>query len=467
MPEYDVVVIGGGPGGYVGAIRAAQRGARTAVVEKEFLGGTCLNWGCIPTKTLIASSDVLAACREAESFGVRVQGTVEPDWGAMMKRKDKIVGTLRKGIGGLLKSNGVEVYQGTGSFVDRHTVQVRPEAGGDPVALTTKATIIASGSDSVKPGFIPEAANIIYSREALAADSLPETMLVLGGGVIGCEFACLYARLGVKVTVVEMLPEIMPMADADAVGVVRKAMAKDGITIRTSSRMSDIESDGKRVTARVGDETLVADQLLVCIGRRAVSEGMNLPAIGLLPNEAGRIDIDDRCRTRVPGVYAIGDVASLVQLAHYASAQGICAANNATGLEDRFDGHLVPSCIFTSPEIGAVGLTEAEARDQGIEVKVGTFPFAALGKAMAIHETEGFVKLVTDAGTDQVIGAHIVGPHATDLIAEVATAMALEVTAVELGKAIHAHPTLAESVMEAAHAVHDECIHLPRSRRKP
>ena len=466
MSKYDVTVVGAGPGGYVAAIRATQRGAKVALVEKESLGGTCLNWGCIPTKTLIASAEVLATINRASEFGITLDGVAAPDWPAMLKRKSKVVKGLVRGIGSLVKSNGIDLYTGTAGFVDRHTLSISDEAGQTQRVETTN-TIIATGSDSVVPSFVPRASNVLHSRAALSAEALPNSILVLGGGVIGCEFACLYAELGVEVTLVEMLPEILPMVDGDLVRVVRGAMKELGITVLTSARMTDIEADGSRVTASVGDDTLEAECMLVCVGRRPVTDGLNLVAVGLVPDaDTGLIPVNDRCRTKAPGVYAIGDVCSQIQLAHWASAQGVCAANNATGLEDVFDGTGVPSCIFTRPEIGVVGVTEAQAKDQGLSIKVGTFPFTALGKARAIQDTEGFVKVLADAETDRVVGVHIVGPHATDMVAEVATAMRLEVTSVELGRAIHAHPTLPEAIMEAAHAVHGECIHMPRPKRR-
>ena len=446
-------------------IRAAQRGAKVALVEKESLGGTCLNWGCIPTKTLIASAEVLATINRASDFGITLDGVAEPDWPAMLKRKDRVVQGLVRGIGSLVKSNGIDLIAGTASFIDRHTLSVT-DGAGQTQRIETANTIIATGSDSVVPSFVTRESNVLCSRAALSADALPNSILVLGGGVIGCEFACLYAELGVEVTLVEMLPEILPMVDSDLVRVVRDEMKALGIAVLTSSRMTDIEADGSRVTAKVGEDRLEAECMLVCVGRRPMTEGLNLAGIGLVPDAAtGLIPVNERCRTKVPGVYAIGDVCSQIQLAHWASAQGVCAANNATGLEDVFDGACVPSCIFTRPEIGVVGLTEAEAKERGLSVKCGTFPFMALGKARAIQDTAGFVKVLADAETDQVVGVHIVGPHATDLVAEVATAMRLEVTAAELGRAIHAHPTLPEAIMEAAHVVHGECIHMPKPKR--
>ena len=465
MQEYDVTVIGAGPGGYVAAIRAAQRGAKVALIERELLGGTCLNWGCIPTKTLIAAAEVLTQARHASEFGVHISGEITADWPAMLARKEKIVGTLRQGIASLMKSNGIEVIPGTGAFVSRSEIEVTA-ADGARNRIATKSTIIASGSETIMPKFVPRADNILYSRSALEQPRLPESLIVLGAGVIGCEFACLYARLGSKVTLVEMLPEVLPMVDPDVARVVRANMEKLGVRVMTGATMSDIKADGRSVTCSANGETLAAECLLVCVGRRALSETVNAGAARIPLNDKGLIEVDDRCRTPVPGIYAIGDVAGTLQYAHRASAMGIVAANNATGKPDRHSDALVPGCIFTAPEIGTVGLTEAQAREKVPAIKVGKFFFSALGRAMVINEARGFCKIVADGATDQVLGVHIVGPHATDLIAEAATAMRLEITAAELGNAIHAHPTLAEAMMEAAHAVHDECIHLPPRHRK-
>ncbi len=467
MPEaaiYDVVVIGAGPGGYVAAIRAAQRGARTALIEKEQLGGTCLNWGCIPTKCLIAGADLLDHLRHAADYGIKLTGSAKPDWTAMLARKDGLVANLRSGIAGLLKSNGVELIQGSARFVDRQRLAVATDQGERIVQA--KATIIATGSDSSRPGFVPEADNILYSRQALANPKLPKSMIILGGGVIGSEFACLYARLGVEVTLVEMLPEILPMVDRDVARVVRQAMKKLGVEVHCGQPLAAIASDGRRVTGQVGDQQVAAEQMLVCIGRRPYADGLDLGAAGLRPDAKGLLAVDERCRTAVPGLYAIGDLAGTLQYAHRASAMGMVAANNATGLKDKHSDALVPGCIFTVPEIGTVGLSENQAKAQNLAVKVGKFPFAALGKAQIHGATDGFYKIVADSATDQILGVQIVGPQATDLIAEAATAMHLEITATELGRASHAHPTLAEAAMEAAHAVHDRCIHLPKPRRR-
>lgn len=465
MQEFDVLVIGGGPGGYVAAIRAAKNGAKTALVERKEFGGTCLNIGCIPTKTLIAGVDVYHKARHAMEFGVKISGEVSPDWEAMLARKDSVIKTLRGGIGSLLKAAGVTVFKGHGAFTGRKTVKVVDGEGGEVEEITANKIIIASGSETLVPGFIPKGKRVITSTELLSIPEIPKSLLILGGGVIGCEFACLFAELGTKVTIVEMLDSIMPNIDRETSRVVAAQMQKMGIEIMNGKPLGDLKADDKGVSGKVGDLTVSADYLLVSIGRKPALEGMNLAASGVKTNERGWISVDSSCRTNVPGIFAIGDATGSWQLAHAASAMGVVAADVACGKKNAFDGSLVPGCIFTSPEIGSVGKSQEQCDKEGIETRVGKFPFAALGKAMAINETVGFCKIIADAKTDQILGVHIVGPHATDLIAEACPALHLEITAKELGKAIHAHPTLGEAMMEAAHAVHGESAHIPSKRR--
>ena len=465
MQEFDVLVIGGGPGGYVAAIRAAKNGAKTALVERKEFGGTCLNIGCIPTKTLIAGVDVYHKARHAMEFGVKISGEVSPDWEAMLARKDSVINTLRGGIGSLLKAAGVTVFKGHGAFTGRKTVKVVDGEGGEVEEITANKIIIASGSETLVPGFIPKGKRVITSTELLSIPEIPKSLLILGGGVIGCEFACLFAELGTKVTIVEMLDSIMPNIDRETSRVVAAQMQKMGIEIMNGKPLGDLKADDKGVSGKVGDLTVSADYLLVSIGRKPALEGMNLAASGVKTNERGWIPVDSSCRTNVPGIFAIGDATGSWQLAHAASAMGVVAADVACGKKNAFDGSLVPGCIFTSPEIGSVGKSQEQCDKEGIETRVGKFPFAALGKAMAINETVGFCKIIADAKTDQILGVHIVGPHATDLIAEACPALHLEITAKELGKAIHAHPTLGEAMMEAAHAVHGESAHIPSKRR--
>ena len=466
MQEFEVLVIGGGPGGYVAAIRAAKNGAKTALVERKEFGGTCLNIGCIPTKTLIAGVDVYHKARHAMEFGVKITGDVSPDWEAMLARKDSVIKTLRGGIGSLLKAAGVTVFKGHAAFTGRKAVKVVDAEGAPVEEIAANKIIIASGSETLVPGFIPKGKRVITSTELLSIPEIPKSLLILGGGVIGCEFACLFAELGTKVTIVEMLESIMPNIDRETSGVVAAQMRKMGIEIMNGKPLGDLKADDSGVSGKVGDLTVSADYLLVSIGRKPALDGMNIAASGVKTNERGWIPVDSSCRTNVPGIFAIGDATGSWQLAHAASAMGVVAADVACGRKNAFDGTLVPGCIFTSPEIGSVGKSQEQCDREGIETRVGKFPFAALGKAMAINETTGFCKIIADAKTDQVLGVHIVGPHATDLIAEACPALHLEITARELGKAIHAHPTLGEAMMEAAHAVHGESAHIPSRKKK-
>jgi dihydrolipoamide dehydrogenase len=460
MEIFDVVVIGAGPGGYPAAIRAAQLGASVAIVEKEQLGGTCLNWGCIPTKALIAAADTFARIRHAEALGVTVKG-VSVDYAVMIGHKNKVVTQLKGGIKQLLTADGVKQFTGVASFKDRCTIAI-----GDGTIIGAKKVIIATGSTSAMPGFLPKHERVVESRGFLDIDRLPESMIVLGGGIIGCELACMAAMLGVKVTIVELLEDILLVLDADVRSEVRRHMEKNlGIRVLAGQALEKIAADAKGVRGNFGDEALEADLLLSAVGRKPVTEGLHLENAGLETDKRGFIEADDTCRTKVATIFAIGDVTGKIQLAHYATSQGIAAAENAVGAKPRRHETLVPNVIFTSPEIGTVGLSEDDAKKQGLAVKTGKFRFASLGKALAAGETTGFVKWIADAVTDQLLGAAAVGPHATELIAEATTAIRSELTAHELGRTIHAHPTFGEAWMEAAHALHGECIHAPPKRK--
>ena len=465
METFDVVVIGSGPGGYPAAIRAAQLGASVAIIEKDQAGGTCLNCGCIPTKTLIASGDLFHRISKSEELGISV-GSAEYDYKAFADRKDKVLGTLRSGIEGLLKANGVTLLRGVGSFVSRNVIAVDGADGKQEVGAAK--TIIATGSDSVMPGFIPKSKLIVESRAFLELTKLPESLLILGGGVIGCEFACLAAQLGVKVTIVEMLDDILPMLDKDVRRQVRKYMEKElGIDVVTGSPLEQITATTKAVKGKVDGKALQAEMMLVSIGRRPVTDGLAIENAGVTLNEQGFIPVDADCSTSAATVYAVGDVvAGSTQLAHAATAQGTTAAENAVAGKAEKAATLIPSCIFTAPEVGVVGLSEDEAKELGREIVVGKFSFAVLGKAMAMGETLGFVKWIADAETDQILGAAAVGPHATELIAEATLAVNAELTVSEIGKTVHSHPTLSEAWMEAAHVLHGSCVHAMPSRRK-
>ena len=460
MENFDVVIIGAGPGGYPAAIRAAQLGASVALVEKEQLGGTCLNWGCIPTKALIAAADTFARIRHCPFPGISVkEATV--DYAAMVAQKDKVVRQLQGGIKQLLTANGVKQFAGLGSFKDRHQIAVNGTA-----ALTARKAILATGSTSAVPGFLPKHERVVESRGFLALTTLPKTMLVLGGGFIGCELACMAAMLGVQVTIVELLEDILLLLDADVRREVRGTMEKQlGIRVLTGKALSDITADATGVRGRVGDTELTAELLLSAVGRRPVTAGLELENAGLSTNERGFIETDDYCRTKAANIFAIGDVTGKIQLAHYATEQGIVAAENALLPKPRRHDTLVPNVIFTAPEVGTVGLSEDDAKRQNRPIKTAKFRFGGLGKALATGESAGFAKWITDPATDQLLGAAVVGPHATELIAEATLAIRAELTARELGRTIHAHPTFSEVWMESAHALHNEAIHAPPKRK--
>ena len=462
MNRFDVVVIGAGPGGYPAAIRAAQLGASTAIVEREQLGGTCLNWGCIPTKTLIASAERIWAARHGEAFGLKARD-VGFDFSTMARRKDEVVATLNRGVGQLLKANGVKALQGTASFASLNRLAVRSAANGESTEIEADAVIVATGSASAMPGFLPRHDRVVESRKFLELTALPSSLLVLGGGVIGCEFACMAAQLGTQVTIVELLEDILLMLDADVRRELRRHMERElGVRILTGKPLENIEASSGGVTGKSGDELLKAEMLLVSVGRKPVTDNLALDRAGIAVNDRGYIETDTVGRTSNPRVFAVGDVtAGSSLLAHAATAQGIAAAETIVLRTRKPAERLVPSCIFTAPEIGSVGLTEKQAGDAGRKIKVGKFGFAGLGKALAAGESNGFVKLIADAETDQLLGAHAVGPHATDLISEATVAIRAELTAAELGRTIHCHPTFAEAWMEAAHAIHGTCIHAP------
>jgi dihydrolipoamide dehydrogenase len=482
METFDIAVIGAGPGGYPAAIRAAQLGAKVAIIEKEKLGGTCLNWGCIPTKALIAAAETFEKIKHAEKFGITVRD-VAVNYSVMIGNKDKAVQQLRAGINSLLTANGVKQFTGTASFVDRNTIEITGGTSVPASRISAKKIIIATGSTSAIPGFLPKHERVVESRAFLDIKKLPATMVVLGGGFIGCELACMAAMLGVKVTIVELLDDILLLLDTDVRREVRAHMEKNlGIRILTGKALEKIATDIKpgdtavkadqlpphpkeAVYAYFGSELLQADLLLCAVGRKPVTDGLKLENAGLKTNERGFIEADDYCRTKVANIFAIGDVTGKIQLAHYATAQGIAAAENAVQTKLRKHDTIVPNVIFTSPEIGTAGLSEDDAKKQNRVVKTGKFRFAGLGKGIATGETAGFVKWIADATTDQLLGAAAVGPHATELIAEAAAVIRAELTVAELGRTIHAHPTFSEAWMEAAHALHGECIHAPPKRK--
>ncbi|MGA1875844.1 MAG: dihydrolipoyl dehydrogenase [bacterium] len=465
MSDYDIGIIGAGPGGYVAAIRASQLGARVCLIERARVGGTCLNLGCIPTKTLVGCVTALTNMQQAEEFGIRAE-EISFDFKKMMERKDRIVDRLTKGIRQLLKSNEIDLIRGEARIPAPGTLEVKStEDNGKSDKLSVEKIIIATGSRPARiPAFQTDGERVITSDEALALTEVPERLLIVGGGVIGCEFACIFNALGSKVTVVEVMPDLIQLQDKQISRQLRLLMKKSGVTILTNESIREVRKGSQEIEiALESGKVLQADIMLVSIGRVFNSDNLGLEELGMKTSK-GMIMVDNRMRTSVEGVYAVGDVSSRLRLAYIASAEGIVAATNCMGKRKTMDYSFVPTCIFTMPEIAAVGLTEEQAKAEGYDIGVGKFPFSASGKALAMGETDSFIKVIADHDEDRVLGVHIIGPHATDIIHEAALAIRMGVTIRQLVDTVHAHPTLSEVLVEAAEDVKGISIHLPRKR---
>ncbi|CEP67830.1 Dihydrolipoamide dehydrogenase [Moorella glycerini] len=457
--SYQIAIIGGGPGGYVAAIRAAQLGARVVVIEQDALGGTCLNRGCIPTKALLAGAALVKGIQGAAAFGIDVKD-YRVDYARLAARKDAVVKQLTQGIAYLFKKNKVDHIKGRGFLKGPGRVEVAT-AEGTVENIEAENIILATGSE---PALIAalgyNGSSVVTSTEALAWTEVPAELLIIGGGVIGCEFATLFATLGSKVTIVEMMPTILPMIDSEISKRFSMILKKAGVEIKTKAQIISVREEDGRVKATLADgQTVTADKVLISIGRQFNTRDLGLEEAGIALGPKGEIIVDEYMRTSVPGIYAIGDVTNKIQLAHVASAQGLAAVETIMGRPTKVNYDAVPSCIYTLPEIAGVGLTREAAEERGLKVKVGKFPFLASGKALCSGETEGMVKIIAEAESDRVVGVFIMGPHATELIAEGTLAVNRGITATELAATIHAHPTLAEAVMEAAEAVHGMSIH--------
>jgi len=460
LANTKIIIIGGGPGGYVAAIRAAQLGGDVTVIEEDKIGGTCLNRGCIPTKAILASVEILALLERAGQLGIEVEKVV-PNFSRMMERKNKIVSQLRGGVDYLLKANKVKVIKGKASFLGSHSICIETEAGRKE--LEGEKIIIASGSKPILLPFLDSShPAVLTSEEALELKEVPESLLIIGAGVIGCEFASIFNPLGTKITMVEMMEQILPTEDKRVAQVIERIFKKRGIDIFTRTKLEEIteyREDG--ITARLDKGGKIeAEKILICVGRSPRINNMGLETLSLKTNQKGTIVVNKKMETTQEGIYAIGDVVGGYLLAHVASEEGIIAAENATKLTSEIDYTSVPSCIFTSPEIGTVGLTPDEAEEKGMEVRIARFPFTACGKAHALGETDGFVQLIVRESDDRILGGQIVGSHAADLVHEIALAIRWGLTAEQLSSTIHAHPTLSEAIMEAARKAEKKPIHL-------
>lgn len=458
-----LTIIGAGPGGYVAALKAAQLGAQVTVIEDTEVGGTCLNRGCIPTKALVASSEALHKAKKLEEFGIEVSGEIIPNLSKIMERKNKVVSTQVKGIRSLFKSWGINLIEGRGMILTPEKVEIQKKDNTTEIIETDKI-IIATGSRPAQIPIFPfDGEHIMSSDDTLNIKSIPKSLIIIGAGVIGCEFACIFKELGTEVTMVEMMPRAVSTEDPEISEILEKELKKKKIKLMTGVRVERVEGqhDGIHVYLADGKE-LVAEKLLVSIGRSLNTENIGLEAVGIKKGTRGEVVVNEKMETNIEGIYAIGDVTGGILLAHTASKQGIVAACNACGKEKKYDSSVVPAAIFTSPEIGSVGLREHQAEEKGINIKTGHFQFRALGKAHAMGEIAGMIKIVADADTDMVLGVHIIGPHASDLVHEGALAMKAGLTVKEVADMIHAHPTLAEGLMEAAEDVHGEAIHAPK-----
>ncbi len=459
MSTYDVGIIGGGPGGYVAAIKAAQLGGNVCLIEKGEWGGTCLNRGCIPTKTLFAVANLATQIQEASAFGVQVNGEATIDYTQVLNHKTSVVQKLEGGIAQLLKANKVNVLKGTAELTNRNTIVVN-KSDGTTERLHAKNIIIATGSEPAEPPvFEIDENQVLTTTGILNLTELPESLLIVGGGISGCEFASIFNAFGCRVTILELLPTILATEDTQVIRHIQLFMKRKGITIHTGAKLSKVKKSDEHVTAVLeSGEEFTAQKMLVSIGRRYNTDGIGLEKVGVR-TDSGKIIVDAQMRTNVRSIYSVGDVASRYLLAHVASAEGKVAAENCLGDSVEMDYQVIPWCVFTLPEIGHAGMTEAAAKAEGYEVKTGRFPYAANGKALGLRETDGFVKIVSDTDNGDILGVHIVGAHASTLIHEAAVAVRLGATARDIAHTIHAHPTLSEMLMESAEAVDGKAIH--------
>src|SRR5512137_2304097 len=463
--NFDVVVIGAGPGGYVAAIRAAQLKQKVAIVDKQWLGGVCLNVGCIPSKALLKNAEVAHTLRErGKEFGFSFDN-LKLDYGVAVKRSRQVSDRLVKGVGFLMKKNNIAVHIGTAKLTAKDTVSVT-DKDGKVTELKAKNIIVATGASSAVPGaWKVDGEKVVTYYEAILQEKLPKSVIVIGSGAIGVEFSTVWSSYGVDVTIVEMLPRLVPLEDEEISAELDKAFKKRGIKTLLGHKVESVEATptGVKVTvsAEGATKVLEADQALVAIGFRPNSKGLGLEEVGVKLSERGFIEIDERMATNVPGIWAIGDVTGKLMLAHVGSAMGIVCAENIAGAETvKLDYEMMPRATYCQPQVASFGLTEAQAKERGYDVKVGRFPFQANGKALGLGESGGWVKLITDAKYGEMLGAHLFGPEVTELLPELTLAQMMELTPAEIARNVHAHPTLSETLMEAAHAAEGKAIHI-------
>ena len=462
--NYDLIIIGSGPGGYVAAIRASQLGLKTAVVEKSELGGVCLNWGCIPTKALLKSAQVFNYVNHAADYGVKVDGEISADFEAMVKRSREVASGMSNGIQYLFKKNKIEHLAGMGKVLPGKKVEVT-DAEGKKKEYTAEHIIIATGARSKELPFLKQdGKKVIGYREAMTLPKQPKSMVVVGSGAIGSEFAYFYNSIGTEVTLIEVLPNIVPLEDVDVSKQLGRSFKKAGIKVLTGGAVENVDSKGKtcKVTVKTkkGEEVIDAEIVLSAVGIAPNIEGIGLEDVSI-ETENGKVKVDDYYRTSVPGYYAIGDIVHGPALAHVASHEGITCVENIAGLyTEPVDYGNIPACTYTNPEVASVGMTEQQAKDAGYELRIGKFPYTASGKASAAGNRDGFVKVIFDAKYGEWLGCHMIGDNVTEMIAEAVVARKLETTGHEIIKSVHPHPTMSEAVMEAVAAAYDEVIHL-------
>ena len=461
--DFDIIVLGSGPGGYVAAIRAAQLGLKTAIIEKESLGGVCLNWGCIPTKALIKSANVFEYIQHAEDYGIEVKDS-KANFGNVIKRSRTVADGMSKGVQFLMKKNKIEVIMGTGKVKPGKKIEVT-DADGKTKEISGKNIIIATGGRSRElPSLKQDGKKVIGYREAMTLDKMPKKMVVVGSGAIGSEFAYFYNAMGAEVTIVEFMPNIVPVEDEDISKQLAKSFKKAGMNIITEAEVTEVDTKGTgckvKVKTKKGEETIEADIVLSAVGVVANIENIGLEDVGIATDK-GKIIVDEYYKTNIDGYYAIGDCVPGQALAHVASAEGIICVEKIAGEKpEPMDYNNIPGCTYCSPEIASVGYTEKAAKEAGYELKIGKFPFSASGKASAAGHKDGFVKVIYDAKYGELLGAHMIGANVTEMIAEIVVARKLETTGHEVLKSVHPHPTMSEAVMEATAAAYDEVIHL-------